>query len=59
VSDNNPYLEIRFTHSARRHRIGMDERGRELEIIAVEIRLADAAPPYRLVIHVMPTQLQG
>jgi hypothetical protein len=88
VSDNNPYLEIRFTLSARRHRIGRasarfvmastdptlvttssgadawlyvgrDERGRELEIIAVEVRPADAAPRYLLVIHVMPTQLRG
>jgi hypothetical protein len=79
-------LEIRFTQSARRHRIGRasarhvlatsdptpvttssgteawlyvgpDERGRELEVIALEV--ADAAQPYLLVIHVMPTQLRG
>jgi hypothetical protein len=37
--------------------IGPDERGRELEIIALEV--ADAAQPYLLVIHVMPTQLRG
>ena len=37
---------------------GPDERGRELEIIAVEVHPAEAAP-YLLVIHVMPTQLRG
>ena len=37
--------------------VGPDERGRELEIIALEV--ADAAQPYLLVIHVMPTQLRG
>jgi hypothetical protein len=86
VSDNSNRAEIRFTQSARRHRIGRasarhvlattdptpvttssgaqawlyigpDERGRELEIIALEV--ADAAQPYLLVIHVMPTQLRG
>ena len=39
--------------------VGPDERGRELEIIALEVRPADAAQPYLLVIHVMPTQLRG
>ena len=86
MSDNSDRGEIRFTQSARRHRIGRasarhvlattdptpvttssgaktwlyigpDERGRELEIIALEV--ADAAQPYLLVIHVMPTQLRG
>ena len=37
--------------------VGPDERGRELEVIALEV--ADAAQPYLLVIHVMPTQLRG
>jgi hypothetical protein len=86
MSDNTGRGEIRFTQSARRHRIGRtsarhvlattdptpvttssgahawlyigpDERGRELEIIALEV--VDAAQPYLLVIHVMPTQLRG
>jgi hypothetical protein len=86
VSDNTNGWEIRFTQSARRHRIGRasarhvlatidptrvttssgadawlyvgtDERGRELEIVALEV--ADAVQPYLLVIHVMPTQLRG
>jgi hypothetical protein len=86
VSDNTDRGEIRFTQSARRHRIGRtsarhvlattdptpvitssgahawlyirpDERGRELEIIALEV--ADAAQPCLLVIHVMPTHLRG
>ena len=35
--------------------VGPDERGRELEIIALEVQPADAAGPYLLVIHVMPT----
>ena len=39
--------------------VGPDERGRELEIIALEVQPADAAQPYLLVIHVMPTQLRG
>ncbi len=88
MSDNSDRWEVRFTQSARRHRIGRasarhvlattdptpvttsggadawlyvgaDERGRELEIIALEVRPADAAQPYLLVIHVMPTQLRG
>lgn len=88
MSDNNDQAGIRFTQSARRHRIGRasarqvlattdptpvstssgaiawlyigpDERGRELEIIALEVQPADAAQPYLLVIHVMPTQLRG
>jgi hypothetical protein len=37
--------------------VGPDERGRELDVIALEV--ADAAQPYLLVIHVMPTQLRG
>ena len=86
MSDNISDWEIRFTQSARRHRIGRasarhvlattdptpvttssgaqawlyvgpDERGRELEVIALEV--AGAAQPYLLVIHVMPTQLRG
>ena len=86
MSDNNSAWEIRFTQSARRHRIGRasarhvlattnptpvttssgatawlyvgpDERGRELEIVALEV--AGARQPYLLVIHVMPTQLRG
>jgi hypothetical protein len=39
--------------------VGRDERGRELEIIAIQVQPADAAQPYLLVIHVMPTQLRG
>lgn len=87
MSDNSGPWEIRFTQSARKHRIGRtsarhvmaraeptlvttvggadawlyvgpDDRGRELEIIAVEVHSADAAP-YLLVIHVMPTQFRG
>lgn len=37
--------------------IGPDERGRELEIIAVEID-PDDGDSYLLVIHVMPTGLR-
>jgi hypothetical protein len=37
--------------------IGSDERGRELEIIAVDLTPAEGEP-YLLVIHVMPTQLR-
>lgn len=37
--------------------IGADERGRELEIIVVEIEPDDDVP-YLLVIHVMPSQLR-
>ena len=88
MSDNTHALEIRFTQSARKHRIGRtsarhvlataeptavtttsgadawlyvgpDERGRELEVIALEVYPADGERPYLLVIHVMPTQLRG
>lgn len=37
--------------------IGFDERGRELEIIAIDVGPPNDQP-YRLVIHVMPTQLR-
>jgi hypothetical protein len=37
---------------------GRDERGRELEVIAVEIRQAEGRDPFLLVIHVMPTSLR-
>ena len=88
MSDNTGPLEIRFTQSARKHRIGRasarhvlasaeptavtttsgadawlyvgpDERGRELEIIALEVHPADGGQSYLLVIPVMPTQLRG
>jgi hypothetical protein len=39
--------------------VGPDERGRELEVIALEVHPADGGRPYLLVIHVMPTQLRG
>jgi hypothetical protein len=38
--------------------VGTDERGRELEIIAVEVT-QPGDERYLLVIHVMPTQLKG
>jgi hypothetical protein len=38
--------------------VGTDERGRELEIIAVEI-MGNAGEIVLLVIHVMPTDLRG
>ena len=38
--------------------VGPDERGRELEIIAVEVPADDQRPPALLVIHVMPTHLR-
>lgn len=38
--------------------VGADERGRELEIVAVEVSPPDEEP-YHLVIHVMPIQLRG
>ena len=88
MSDNTGGLEIRFTRSARKHRIGRtsarhvlagtrptpvtatsgadawlyvgpDERGRELEVIALKAYPADGGRPYLLVIHVMPTRLRG
>lgn len=37
--------------------VGPDERGRELEVIAIEV--ADAENTFLLVIHVMPTALRG
>jgi hypothetical protein len=37
---------------------GRDERGRELEVIAVEIGRAEWRDPFLLVIHVMPTSLR-
>jgi hypothetical protein len=39
--------------------VGPDERGRELEIIAVEIGAQQGQDPYLLVIHVMPASLRG
>jgi hypothetical protein len=37
--------------------VGPDERGRELEIVAIDVAPPDS-DPYRLVIHVMPTTLR-
>jgi hypothetical protein len=37
---------------------GPGERGRELEVIAVEIEQAGERDPFLLVIHVMPTSLR-
>ncbi len=87
MSDNIEGAVVRWTQSARRHRIGkasarhvmrgveptrtttlggagawqwlgVDERGRELEIVAVDVEPPDG-DPYLLVIHVMPTELRG
>ena len=87
MSDNTEWASVRFTQSARRHRIGRasarhvmataepdsvttssgadawrwigpDDRGRELEVLAIGIE-PDTDEPYLLVIHVMPTQLRG
>jgi hypothetical protein len=38
--------------------LGADERGRELEVIAVEIEPQPGQRPYLLVIHAMPTSLR-
>lgn len=38
--------------------VGPDERGRELEIIAVTVSPTDGEA-FLLVVHVMPTQLRG
>lgn len=38
--------------------VGDDNRGRELEIIAVQLAEANGSP-FLLVIHVMPTRLRG
>lgn len=38
--------------------IGRDERGRELEIIAIAVQ-PPTGPPYLLVIHIMPTEFRG
>ena len=37
---------------------GLDERGRELEVIAVEVASTAEKQSYLLVIHVMPTTLR-
>jgi hypothetical protein len=39
--------------------IGPDERGRELDVIAVEVQGAKDATPILLVIHVMPNYQRG
>jgi len=81
-------VEIRFTQTARKHRVGKasarrvmsvtapsattttqgnpawryvgrDERGRELEIVAVELEGDEQSPAVLLVIHVLPTRLRG
>ena len=40
------------------HYLGNDERGRELEIVAVEVATGDQHPATLLVIHAMPTHLR-
>ena len=39
--------------------VGPDERGRELEIVAVEVHPADDERHHLLVTHVIPTRLRG
>jgi len=39
--------------------VGLDERGRELEIVAVELDGDEDREAVLLVIHVMPTHLRG
>jgi hypothetical protein len=39
--------------------IGPDERGRELDVIAVEVHEANDTVPFLLVIHVMPNYQKG
>ncbi|MDP9115762.1 MAG: hypothetical protein M3O28_00535 [Actinomycetota bacterium] len=38
--------------------LGLDDRGRELEVIAVQIASTPERQSYLLVIHVMPTSLR-
>ena len=38
--------------------IGPDERGRELEIVALEVEADERRPAALLIIHVMPTHLR-
>jgi len=38
--------------------VGLDERNRELEIIAVEVQSEEDHEAFLLVIHVMPTKLK-
>jgi len=38
--------------------VGRDERGRELEIVAVELEGVEQSPAVLLVIHAMPTRLR-
>jgi hypothetical protein len=38
--------------------IGPDERGRELEVIAVDVDPPEGGESYLLVIHAMPTSLR-
>jgi hypothetical protein len=40
------------------HYLGLDDRGRELDVIAVEIASTPERQSYLLVIHVMPTSLR-
>ncbi len=39
--------------------VGADDRGRELEVIAVQVHSDRDPEPVLLVIHVMPTHLRG
>jgi len=39
--------------------VGADDRGRELEVIAVQAQSSRDPEPVLLVIHVMPTHLRG
>ena len=39
--------------------VGLDERGRELEVIAIEVQGEQDAEPVLLVIHVMPNYRKG
>jgi hypothetical protein len=58
MASTKPVLVITRGGAAAWLYTGSDERGRELEIIAVEVHPPGAAP-YLLVLRVMPTLLRG
>lgn len=55
MANTNPTLATTSKGTSGWRWVGDDERGRRLEVIAVEVRGDEDPEPVLLVIHVMPT----
>jgi hypothetical protein len=59
MATNTPTATTTNTGDVAWQWIGSDERGLDLDVIAVEVNGAEDATPFLLVIHVMPNYQKG